>query len=199
MSYFPVFIESKDKRCVIIGGGRVAYRKFQTLIQYDFSITVIAPAVCDTFVEEEKQKRFVLLQRKIEKKDLEGADLVIVATDQPELNHKIVQVCKKQKILVNSVTNGEEGNFMFPALVKRDNISVGINTAGKSPVFSQYIKEKIQAVLPEWYGELNEQLGELRQQNTYRILPRTEKNGMVRRIIHDWEKKKRQGGKQSEE
>lgn len=191
MSYFPVFIESKDKRCVIIGGGKVAYRKFQTLVQYDFAITVIAPAFCDAFAEEEKKTPFVLLQRKAKKKDLEGADLVIAATDQPELNRKIVQVCKKNYILVNSVTNGEEGNFMFPALVKRGNISVGINTAGKSPVFSQYIKEKIQAVLPEWYGELNEQLGELRKQNTYRMLSKPEKNGMVRRIIHDWEKKNR--------
>lgn len=190
MSYFPIFIESKDKRCVIIGGGKVAYRKFEALMQYGFRITVIAPEFCDAFAKAEKNQSFERLQRNVVKKDLKDADLVIAATNQPNLNRKIVQVCKKHHILVNSVTNGEEGSFMFPALVKRGNISIGINTAGKSPVFCQYIKEKIQTVLPEWYGELNEQLGELRKQNTYRMLTGTEKNGMVRRMIHDWEKKK---------
>lgn len=162
MGYFPVFIELKNKHCLVIGGGPVAFRKAKALIQYDAKVAIIAEEFHPDFYN---LKKCAKIERSFMESDLEQANLVVAATDNPSLNHYIVTLCNQRKILVdvaNSqyIEDRENGTgFLFPAYVKRGDISVGISCSGKSPILAGHIKEQVEEAVPDEYGELLEKLG----------------------------------------
>lgn len=141
MSYFPFFIDIKDKRCVIVGGGKVALRKVEKLIPFEPKIIVIAPEICREIRNCADVKS---ISRSFCEDDLDGAFMAIGATDDEEINARVYELCMKKKILVNTVDDREKCGFIFPALVNKNNITVGISTSGSSPVYAKYLKEQIE-------------------------------------------------------
>ncbi len=145
MAYFPLFIELEGASCLIVGGGQVALRKAEKLLPYGACITVIAEHFIDAF---ECFSQVQTHQRSYEESDLEGRSLVIAATDDNELNDRIAKTCHSLKIPVNVVDDKEKCGFLFPALVKRGPLSIGISSAGSSPSAARYDKGLVEAVLP---------------------------------------------------
>ena len=141
MGYFPFFIDIENKNCVIVGGGRVALRKLEKLLPFNPKITVIAPDICD---EIKNNKSVNILQRNFIDSDIEDAFMVISATDDNRLNAHIFELCQKNNILINTVDNKEKCGFIFPALVKKENLTVGISTSGKSPLYAKLFRKKIE-------------------------------------------------------
>ena len=218
MAYFPIFIEIEQKKCVILGGGKVALRKAQTLLRYGADVHIVSREVC-------KELRELLPPEKIWQRDLttgepetvrylpaeevkqgeeapgtadisseegtgaaafpedttlvvaafpedttlvvaaflEDAALVVAATGSRQVNSRAAQFCRSRKIPVNVADAPEECTFFFPAVVKKGDVSIGVNTAGKSPVVSSRVRRKVEAAIPEYYGELTAQLGQLRE------------------------------------
>ena len=146
MGYFPFFIDIENKNCVIVGGGKVALRKLEKLLPFNPKITVIAPFVCD---EIKNNKSINILNRNFIDSDIEDAFMVISATDDNSLNSHIFELCQKNNILINTVDNKEKCGFIFPALVKKDNLTVGISTSGKSPLYAKFLREKIEQSVDE--------------------------------------------------
>ncbi len=146
MGYFPFYINIGNKNCIIIGGGTVALRKLEKLREFNPIITVIAPSVCD---EINRFPDIKIIKRKFEDRDIDNAFMVISATDDKELNTHIFELCSEKNILINTVDDKEKCGFIFPALVKRDNITVGISTSGKSPLYSRFLRERIEKLLDE--------------------------------------------------
>ncbi len=160
MAYFPFFVDVKDKKCCIIGGGIVALRKVEALLQFEADITVISPAICEELLRYGHVIQ--LINRAFVEHDLEGAWFVIAATNQPELNARIAWLCREKNILVNAVDEKENCDFLFPAFVKKGDISIGITTSGQSPVMAAHIKKQVSDQLPGYYEELAVTLGHLR-------------------------------------
>lgn len=164
MAYFPFFVDISGQECLIAGGGMVAYRKALTMKDYDPHITVIAPY----FIPEMKQLAgecngtIVLLQRNIMDSDLNQADFVIAATSEEKINRHLSQCCRERKIPVNVVDAQEECSFIFPALIREKDITIGISTGGNSPTVARYLKEKIKDLIPSGFGSLVSQLGSYR-------------------------------------
>ena len=100
MSYFPFFVEIKDKTCLVVGGGMVALRKIEKLLPFGVKITVVSPAFC---AEIEEMTDIRKIQRPFEKKDIEGMLFVIGATDEEEVNGEISTLCREKHIPVNIV------------------------------------------------------------------------------------------------
>ncbi len=178
MAYFPFFVDIEGQDCLIVGGGNVAYRKVMVLADYGPRIRVIAPEMEQELTElkerlgrEGKEERLSLICRRFEDKDLEGADFVVAATEDEELNRRISVLCRERKIPVNVVDVQEECSFIFPALVREEDITVGISTGGSSPTIAQYLKARFRKALPEGFGRLAAELG------TYR--------GMVKEQVAD--------------
>lgn len=146
MGYFPFFIDIKDKRIVVAGGGRVALRKIQKLMPFEPKITVVAPKICREIAETEKVD---ILCRPFEDKDICGAFAVISATGDPVLDEHIYRLCTEQNILVNTVDDIDKCGFIFPALVKKESVVAGISTSGKSPVFARYLRELLEEKLTD--------------------------------------------------
>lgn len=159
MGYFPFFVELDRQEGLIVGGGTVALRKVQKLLSYGPHLTVAAPEFHPELVA---MPGITLLRQPFSAGLLEGKLFVIAATDDQTLNRHIADLCKQRRIPVNAVDDRDACTFLFPALVKRGDLSVGISTGGASPTAAVYLKEQISALLPADFDVLLAELDGLR-------------------------------------
>ena len=139
-SYMPVSISMQGRKCLVVGGGRVALRKIDTLLNYEAEITVIAPEVDDK-IDFYAERGFLKLEKRLYKSP-EAAlfDLVISAGDDNELNKQVYDDCKGAGIPVNVVDNPPLCDFIFPAVLRRGCISVAVSSDGKAPFLSGHLR-----------------------------------------------------------
>ncbi len=146
MGYFPFYIDIENKKCVVVGGGVVALRKIEKILPFKPKITVVAPEICNEITEIDGLE---IHKRKFLDSDINDAFTVIAATDNNELNAYIFKLCQEKNILINTVDDKEKCGFIFPALVKKENVTIGISTEGKSPIYARFLREKIENALDE--------------------------------------------------
>ena len=158
MAYFPMFVDIKKKKCLIVGGGTVALRKVQVLLDFGADVVVVAPEV----ISKIKEYPVTVYQRNFEKEDLQGCELVVAATDDAGLNHEIAEAAQKQKIPVNAVDQQEDCSFIFPSYLKHRDLVGAFSSAGNSPVLTQYLKESLKEILTEELGQINDYMGSIR-------------------------------------
>lgn len=161
MAYFPVFMDIAGQDILIVGGGTVALRKIEKLLLYEPQITLVAPSV-DPMIRAHSE--VYIFEREFEEEMLEKKKLVIAATDDRTLNARIAALCREKGIPVNAVDQREDCTFLFPALVKRGELSIGISTGGASPTASRWVKEQIDNLLPSEFDQILSYLDELRPQ-----------------------------------
>ena len=161
MSYFPFFMEIKAKKCLVVGGGRVALRKIEKLQSFGVDITVVSPALC---AEIEGMEGIRRLHRPFIPRDVEGMFFVIGAADDENVNGEISALCREKNIPVNIVDDPEKCTFFFPALVKKGEFVAGFSTGGGSPLAAQYIRKKVEDAVPEGFDRVVEVLSAVREQ-----------------------------------
>ncbi|MGN0696659.1 MAG: bifunctional precorrin-2 dehydrogenase/sirohydrochlorin ferrochelatase [Oscillospiraceae bacterium] len=150
MGYFPFFADINNMRTAVIGGGKVAFRKVRILAEYGADITVTAPEVCDEIYElSERCGGITINVKPFSEMDIEGVSAVISATSDNEVNRHIYELCVKKNIPVNTVDDPEKCTFIFPALISKDNISVGISSSGTAPAFSAYLRRRIEELIDD--------------------------------------------------
>lgn len=168
MAYFPFYVDISDQNCLVVGGGKIAYRKIEILSKFNVRIKVIAPNICNQIygLESETNKnnreQIIIINREFEDEDIGDMDFVIAATDNELLNSHISKLCKINNKMINVVDVKEECSFIFPAIIKMEDMVVGISTGGNSPAMAAKIKKEIQKSIPGFYGELIEFFGENR-------------------------------------
>lgn len=158
MGYFPFYIDIENKKCIIVGGGKIALQKLRKIILFNPDITVIAPNICD----EIKKIGVKTECRKFIDKDIKNAFMVISATDDEKLNAHIFELCRAENILVNTVDDKEKCGFIFPSIIKKEDVTVGITTSGKSPLYAKYLRQQIEDVLDGINPEIIEILSKYR-------------------------------------
>lgn len=165
MAYFPFCIDISGKKCVIVGGGSVALRKAEKLLDFGADITVVAPKISRCF--EDMPVTFI--RREFAVSDIDDAFMVIYAADDKALAEDIRRVCTEKKIMLNSVDDKENCSFIFPSIVQKDNITISISTGGTSPVFAKHLKERIDELLDEHTLEIAAVMSEYRNviKNTF--------------------------------
>jgi precorrin-2 dehydrogenase/sirohydrochlorin ferrochelatase len=179
MAYFPMFVDMTERECLIVGGGNVAYRKVIVMLDFGAKVTVVAEDICDELRKltiddiasedktgsytANKENRITFIKRRFERKDCDGMEMVIAATDDNALNHEIAEYCKANDIMVNAVDQKADCSFIFPSYIKEKNLVAAFSSGGNSPVLTQYLKGKEQEVLTPFLGELNEYMGQIRE------------------------------------
>lgn len=169
MAYFPMFVDMTERECLIVGGGNVAYRKVMVMLDFGAKVTVVAEDICDELRKltiddtANKENRITFIKRRFERKDCDGMEMVIAATDDNALNHEIAEYCKAKGIMVNAVDQKADCSFIFPSYIKEKNLVAAFSSSGNSPVLTQYLKGKEQAILTPFLGELNEYMGQIRE------------------------------------
>lgn len=176
MAVFPMFIELEKEICLIIGGGKVAFRKAAMLLDMGAEVHVISrkfePELeklqeperleCHT-VDEGPLAAAVWLEQNARKEGIGNVAMVICATDDEQVNHQMVLWARKNRIPANSATNPADCDFYFPSVVRRGNLTVGISTGGRTPALSRMVSRQIQETLPDWYETLAETGSEARE------------------------------------
>ncbi|WP_443595240.1 precorrin-2 dehydrogenase/sirohydrochlorin ferrochelatase family protein [Agathobacter sp.] len=163
MAYFPMFVDMTERECLIVGGGNVAYRKVMVMLDFGAKVTVVAEDICEELGKLTIENRITFIKRRFERKDCDGMEMVIAATDDNALNHEITEYCKAKGIMVNAVDQKADCSFIFPSYVKEKNLVAAFSSSGNSPVLTQYLKGKEQEILTPFLGELNEYMGQIRE------------------------------------
>ena len=150
--WFPLFINLENKKVLVIGGGKVAAKKIEKILEYGADITVVTENVVEEKllklenVKIENNQKIENDKAKIEKL-VKGYFLVIAATDNEELNENIANVCDSNGMLINNVSSKIKMNAMFGGIVKNSEFQIAISTSGKSCKRSRAMKSEIQKVL----------------------------------------------------
>ena len=160
MAYFPFFVDLRGLRGLIAGGGAVALGKVQRLLPYGPRLTVVSPEPRAELLELEGVE---VLRRPFEETDLEGCDFAVAATDDREVNRRAAALCKERRIPVNVADSREEGTFLFPALLRRGALSVGVCASGASPAAAACLRDRFARTLPDNVEEILGFLEDLRQ------------------------------------
>ena len=145
--FFPVSIDLNNKNVLVIGAGKIALRKIETLLNYNCNINVITKEILEEkFLELEKNNKIKIFKnQEFEEKFLENIFLVITATDNEILNKEISQLCMSKNILVNNVTSKDDMNVRFMSIYEKDDIQIAISANG-NPKKAVEIKNKIKDI-----------------------------------------------------
>ncbi|WP_369715618.1 precorrin-2 dehydrogenase/sirohydrochlorin ferrochelatase family protein [Leptotrichia sp. HSP-536] len=149
--WFPLFINLENKKVLVIGGGKIAYKKITKILEYGAEITIITERT-----EEEKflkLENVKIVNNKVENDKNVIEELVkdyffvIAATDNEELNQNIAEICDSNGILVNNASSKFKMNAMFGGIVKNDEFQIAVSTGGKNCRRSRAMKSEIQKIL----------------------------------------------------
>ena len=160
MAYFPFFVDLSGREGLIGGGGAVALRKVQKLLPYGPRLTVVAPEISPKFEELEQVD---LCRRPFAAVDLDGCDFAVAATNDRQLNHYVAELCGQRRIPVNVADSKEDSAFLFPALLRRGELSVGVSASGAAPAAAAWARDRFDQVLPERLEEILQYLEDIRK------------------------------------
>lgn len=163
MSFLPVFFGLEQKSVLIIGGGKIALAKLETIFEYTDNITVISDNFDHELLDFTKESNINIITDKYDKKYLSNFDLIIATTNNNNLNKQISQDARNLQKIVNIVDNADISDFIFGSIVKRDDLNITIGSGGLSPVLTRIIKQKIEKILPENIHDLNDFIRKNRQ------------------------------------
>ena len=145
--FFPVSVDINNKNILVIGAGKIALRKVETLLNYNCNIIVITKDILEEkFLELEKNNKIKILKnQEFEEKFLQDIFLVIAATNNEVLNKNISQLCMNKNILVNNITSKDDMNVRFASIYEKDDVQIAISANG-NPKKAIEIKNKIKDI-----------------------------------------------------
>jgi len=153
-SYYPVSLNLENKKCLVAGAGSVAQRKVMRLLECGAKVQVISPGITPSLRALAKKKKIIYKNRRVILRDLNGAHLVICATDDRKTNSLISSYCLKKDILINVVDSPKECNFILPSIVRRGALTIAISTDGISPALSKKIRKDLEQRFGPEYAKL---------------------------------------------
>lgn len=178
MAYFPIMVDLKGKKVLIIGGGETAARKAEMMLLFGARVTVVAKELRAAMPEAA-----TVLIRAFRSEDIagSGADtgsadigvkeapgeepfLVIAATDDRKVNEEAAALARERRIPINVVDDEPLCSFTFPAIIRDRDVVVSVSSGGKSPLVTRHVKKQLQAAMPPHIGDINDEMGELRKQ-----------------------------------
>jgi len=164
MRYYPVFLDIAGKPVVVIGGGTIAEQKITGLLDAGAQVTVVSPELNETLEAFRQEGKIMHIKREYEPGDIEGYELVFVATDSRQENEKVWQEGRQRRIWVNAVDDIPNCDFIMPGIIRRGDLTLAISTAGKSPAMARKVREDLEAFLTEDDSALLDLAGEVRSQ-----------------------------------
>lgn len=188
MTYFPMFVELEGRKCLIVGGGRVALRKVEVLSEFGADIEVAAELICEEIKNLARKTssargRISCCEKTFDEADLKGKFLVVAATDDVWLNHMISCRCRERGIFVNAVDQTEDCDFIFPSYIKEGEVIGAFVSGGKSPVISQYLKSCTEKYLTPFLGEMADFLGSIRPEIKARVKGQQNRKEVYRALL----------------
>ena len=182
---YAMNLEMKGRRCVVLGGGPVALRKVRRLVRAEAAVTVIAPMAVMELAELALARRIQWQQRGYEESDLDGAFLVVCATNDADVNVRAAEAAKKRGALVNAPAQPALSDFTVPASLSRGKLLFTISTDGGSPALSRAIRQQLEALYPKSFGNWLEMVAALREEQKERLATARDRERFWRMALDD--------------
>jgi uroporphyrin-III C-methyltransferase/precorrin-2 dehydrogenase/sirohydrochlorin ferrochelatase len=155
MDYFPLFIDLKNKNCLVIGAGEVAARKVELLAKAHANITVIAPFISPNIQNLAQQnKHITVIQKEFSPADINQQRLIISATNQASVNKQAAEIANFHNIPINVVDNPDLCSFIVPAIIDRSPIVAAVSSGGASPVLARLLRARLESLIPASFGRM---------------------------------------------
>lgn len=145
---FPTFLKLQSRRVVLVGGGRVAAGKLQSLLDAGAEVTVVAPEIR----AEMQRPGVTLVRRRFEENDLSDAWWVVAAAP-PDVNREVLAAAERRRVFVNAVDDPDHATAYAGGVVRRDGVTIAISTDGRAPALAGLLREALDAWLPVDLGE----------------------------------------------
>ncbi len=169
MDYLPIFMKLDGERCLMVGGGEVALRKTDLLLQAGARVLVVAPSLAPEMQALVDAGRLDARIGVFEEADLDGVRLVIAATDDGSVNARVAELADARGVPVNVVDDPALCRFIMPAIVDRSPVLAAVSTGGASPVLARLIRGRLESLIPAAFGELASLAAEFREAVQARI------------------------------
>lgn len=154
MEYLPIFIQIKNRPCLVVGGGSIAARKVALLRKAQANVVVVSPELCHE-LQQLKDKNLIQHHiRNFAQSDLEDCVLVIAATSDHAVNESVSVLANKLRLPVNVVDNPDLCSFIMPSIIDRSPVVIAVSTGGSSPVLARLIRTRLEGSIPSAYGQL---------------------------------------------
>ena len=184
MQYYPLFLDIANRRCVVVGGGDVAERKVDRLLDFGASVVVVGKKLAPGLEASKKAGRITHIPADYDKVFIEGAFLVIGATDQDIVNERVARDAREKGILVNIVDDPERCDFILPALVAQGDLLIAVSTGGKSPALAKKLREDLEPLFGKEYQVLLDVMGQLREKLLKRGRSSDENRRSFEAVVH---------------
>ena len=161
-AYYPVSLNIRGRKCVVVGGGEVARRKVRALLEHGAMVTVISPNLIPELVQLAEHGEITALNREYQTGDLKDSFVVIAATDDSDTNRRIVREAKNKAVLVNVVDDAQNSDFIVPSCLRRGDVTIAVATAGRSPALARKIRTRLEKEFGEEYAALALLIDEVR-------------------------------------
>jgi precorrin-2 dehydrogenase/sirohydrochlorin ferrochelatase len=176
---YPIILNLRGRRALVVGGGPVAERKLRGLLDADADVTVVSPTATSGIAEFAQAGRCRWLERRYEATDVEGAFLVFAATDDAAVNAAVGGAAHAVGALVNDAGEAGRGDFATPAVHRSGRLMVSVDSGGLSPSFTKRIRDELAVVFDTRYARAAVTLGRLRERVTA-VLPPASRAAVMR-------------------
>ena len=163
-SFYPILVELQRKKALVVGGGKVAQRKIETLLECGAFVQVVARELTTELEQLRSRRKIEFLGGEFSEAYLEGAFLVFAATDDVLLNRRVSQAAQQRGLLVNAVDQPADCNFIVPSVLARGDLLIAVSTSGKSPAFARKVRVELERHFGEEYGLFLSLMGNLRKE-----------------------------------
>ena len=182
--FYPVSLNLKGKRVVVIGGGQVAERKVESLLDTGAVIIVISPEVTEPLTSLANAKRIELEKRRYVTGDCDAAVLVLSATDDPKVSQAVWEEATAAGVMVNTADQLALCDFIMPAVIRRGDLTVAISTGGTSPALAARLRDKFARMLGPEYEQLMDMLAKARPEIRRRIPEERDRKALQYRLLN---------------
>ncbi|MFZ5979070.1 MAG: precorrin-2 dehydrogenase/sirohydrochlorin ferrochelatase family protein [Candidatus Zixiibacteriota bacterium] len=152
--YLPINLSMRNRSCLIVGGGQVALRKIEYLLDYDTQITVVAPEIDKRIEFYAEKNKLTVEKRKYKSPEAASYGLVISACDDNKVNEQVSADCRAARVPVNVVDNPPLCDIIFPAVLRRDCLTVAVSTDGKAPYMAGFLRMILEDVFPKQWNQI---------------------------------------------
>jgi len=164
MGFYPIVLDLAGRRCLVVGGGVVAERRIAPLVEGGAEVTVVSPTLTAAIAALAAAGRIRHRARDYRDGDVADFELVLVATDTPEVNAAVAVEARARGAWINAADDPRNCDFFLPALVRRGDLVVAVGTGGTSPALARAVREELEAYLTPEYATLAELAAEVRRE-----------------------------------
>jgi precorrin-2 dehydrogenase / sirohydrochlorin ferrochelatase len=182
MPLFPILVKIKARKCLVVGAGKIATAKAAGLLSHGAEVLVVSPRATEWIRAQADGGKLTWERRNFADSDVEGAFLVVAATNSNSTNEAVFRACQARSVLCNVVDEPERCDFFYPAIVRRGPLQIAISTGGRSPGLARRLRTELERQFGPEYGEWVEYVGEMRKQTLSRQLDKDERDRLLDQI-----------------